>query len=156
MPYILRKAPRRELYWVVAQDGSHKSIEPLPLERAKAQMRALYSREAGYPARRGRGGDEEVNEEKPILPISLPAPPFPVSVPEVEPYISKSDVKDIEYSGGSYYPEQYKTSPITIRKPTGWVSPAVLSLKKKRVIEKAMLDENTRRRAGIISRGTIV
>lgn len=45
MPYKLRKAPKRELYWVVAIDGTHKSRDPLPLERAKAQMRALYAAE---------------------------------------------------------------------------------------------------------------
>ena len=43
MPYKLRKAPRRELYWVVAEDGSKKSKDPIPLARAKAQMRALYA-----------------------------------------------------------------------------------------------------------------
>lgn len=43
MPYKLRKARGRELYWVVAEDGTKKSKEPLPLERAKAQMRALYA-----------------------------------------------------------------------------------------------------------------
>lgn len=43
MPYKLRKARGRDLYWVVTEDGSKKSKEPLPLERAKAQMRALYA-----------------------------------------------------------------------------------------------------------------
>jgi len=43
MPYKLRKAPKRDLFWVVGEDGSHKSKDPLPLERAKAQMRALYA-----------------------------------------------------------------------------------------------------------------
>ena len=42
--YKLRKAPKRELYWVVSKEtGKKHSKEPLPLERAKAQMRALYS-----------------------------------------------------------------------------------------------------------------
>jgi len=43
MPYKLRKAPRRELYWVVAEDGTKKSKDPLPREKAEAQMRALYA-----------------------------------------------------------------------------------------------------------------
>lgn len=43
MPYKLRKAPKRELYWVVAEDGSKKSKEPIPLARAKAQIKALYA-----------------------------------------------------------------------------------------------------------------
>jgi hypothetical protein len=45
MPYKLRKAPKRDLYWVVAEDGTKKSKEPIPLERAEAQMRALYASE---------------------------------------------------------------------------------------------------------------
>jgi hypothetical protein len=43
MPYKLRKAPRRELYWVIAQDGRHMSRDPLPKTKAMAQMRALYA-----------------------------------------------------------------------------------------------------------------
>ena len=43
MPYRLRKAPKRDLYWVVAEDGTKKSKEPLPREHAEAQMRALYA-----------------------------------------------------------------------------------------------------------------
>ena len=43
MPYKLRKAPKRDLYWVVAEDGRHMSKDPLPRERAVAQMRALYA-----------------------------------------------------------------------------------------------------------------
>jgi hypothetical protein len=31
------------LYWVVGEDGAHKSKKPLPKERAMAQMRALYA-----------------------------------------------------------------------------------------------------------------
>ena len=45
MPYKLRKAPGRDLYWVVGVDGKHKSKNPLPKERASAQMRALYAYE---------------------------------------------------------------------------------------------------------------
>ena len=43
MPYKLRKAPNRDLYWVVSLDGTKHSKEPLPKARAEAQMRALYS-----------------------------------------------------------------------------------------------------------------
>jgi hypothetical protein len=42
MPYKLRKAPNRDLYWVVAEDGKHMSKDPLPRSRAEAQMRILY------------------------------------------------------------------------------------------------------------------
>ena len=45
MPYKLRKAPKRDLYWVIAQDGKHMSKDPIPKERAKAQIRALYASE---------------------------------------------------------------------------------------------------------------
>jgi len=45
MPYSLRKAPNKNLYWVVGPDGTHKSKEPLPRKRAIAQMRALYAAE---------------------------------------------------------------------------------------------------------------
>ena len=41
MPYKLRKAPRRDLYWVVGQNGRHLSKEPLPLEVAKKQLIAV-------------------------------------------------------------------------------------------------------------------
>jgi hypothetical protein len=42
MPWKLRKAPNRDLYWVVDINEKKYSKEPIPLERAKAQMRALY------------------------------------------------------------------------------------------------------------------
>ncbi len=45
MPYKLRKAPKRDLYWVVGEDGNHMSKDPIPKERAEAQMRALYASE---------------------------------------------------------------------------------------------------------------
>ena len=41
--YKLRKAPNRDLYWVVAEDGRHMSKDPLPKPRAEAQRRALYA-----------------------------------------------------------------------------------------------------------------
>lgn len=60
--YKLRKAPRRELYWVVSkEDGRHHSKEPLPLERAKAQMRALYAAKGSAEGKdlKGRGTLDE-------------------------------------------------------------------------------------------------
>jgi len=46
MPFVLRKAPNRDLYWVVNRDTKKKhSKEPLPKERAEAQMKALYAAE---------------------------------------------------------------------------------------------------------------
>lgn len=43
MPYVLRKAPNKQLYWVVAEDGKHMSKEPLTRMKAIAQMKALYA-----------------------------------------------------------------------------------------------------------------
>lgn len=44
MPYKLRKAPNRNLYWVITIETKKKhSKEPIPLEKAKAQMRILES-----------------------------------------------------------------------------------------------------------------
>lgn len=39
----MRKAPNRDLYWVIAEDGKHMSKEPLTLLMARKQMRALYA-----------------------------------------------------------------------------------------------------------------
>ena len=54
MPYKLRKAPKRNLYWVVGADGTKHSKEPIPKERAEAQMRALYAAET----KEGGGNDK--------------------------------------------------------------------------------------------------
>ena len=51
MPYKLRKAPNRNLYWVVNVEGRHLSHEPLPLATAKKQMIALniaHAKKRGY------------------------------------------------------------------------------------------------------------
>jgi hypothetical protein len=42
MPYKLRKAPNKNLYWVCDDDGKHYSKEPIPKERAEKQLKALY------------------------------------------------------------------------------------------------------------------
>lgn len=47
MPFKLCKSRGKELYWVVDVNGKKYSKEPIPLERAKAQMRALYANEGG-------------------------------------------------------------------------------------------------------------
>ena len=44
MPYKLRKAPKKELYWVITKEtGKKHEKDPIPLEKAKAQMRILES-----------------------------------------------------------------------------------------------------------------
>jgi hypothetical protein len=43
MPFRLKKCRGKDLYWVITTDtGKKHSIEPLPKERAEAQMKALY------------------------------------------------------------------------------------------------------------------
>lgn len=71
MPYKLRKAPNRDLYWVVNKEtGKKYSNEPLPLERAKAQMKALYASESpgrNIPMTGGRIGEHPVQFANRIL-----------------------------------------------------------------------------------------
>jgi hypothetical protein len=53
MPFKLRKCPKKDLYWVVNKETKQKySKEPLPKERAEAQMKALY---ANVPDAKGGG-----------------------------------------------------------------------------------------------------
>lgn len=59
MPFRLRKAPKRELYWVVGEDGKKYSKDPLPKERAEAQRRALYAAET-------RGGGPSQSKPKEV------------------------------------------------------------------------------------------
>jgi len=100
MPYKLRKAPKRDAYWVVTKDtGKKHSIEPLPLEKAKAQMRALYAsmNGSGYESDSSssssdssyRGGGDSDDELAAIFsnvdlveePIERPPPPPPKTPP---------------------------------------------------------------------------
>ena len=45
MPYKLKKKRGEDLYWVVDIDGHKYSKDPIPKERAEAQIRALYASE---------------------------------------------------------------------------------------------------------------
>lgn len=57
MPYALRKAPKRDLYWVVNEEtGMKHSKDPIPKERAEAQRRALYASERTGGSDCGCGG----------------------------------------------------------------------------------------------------
>ena len=48
MPYKLRKAPKRNLYWVVTiETGKKHSKDPIPLAKAQAQMRILEQQLVG-------------------------------------------------------------------------------------------------------------
>ena len=43
MPYKLRKARGQNLYWVISEEtGKKHSLEPLPLDVAEKQLKALY------------------------------------------------------------------------------------------------------------------
>jgi len=78
MPYKLRKAPKRDLYWVVGEDGRHKSKDPLPKEQAEAQMRALYA----SSAKEGKGNDTQsvlartANKKRAIVRLGRIPPPI--------------------------------------------------------------------------------
>jgi hypothetical protein len=64
MPYKLRKAPKKDLYWVVkTSDGKHMSEDPIPKERAEAQMRALYASE-NLPAKYTAGLTADQKEKQ--------------------------------------------------------------------------------------------
>jgi len=45
MPFRLRKAPKRDLYWVVDDEGKKYSKDPMPKEKARQQQKALYAAE---------------------------------------------------------------------------------------------------------------
>jgi len=62
MPFKLRKAPKRDLYWVVNKEtGKKHSKDPLPKERALAQMRALYASEDDMTGGIKRSDRDEYN-----------------------------------------------------------------------------------------------
>lgn len=69
MPYKLRKAPKRDLYWVIAQDGKHMSKEPIPKERAEAQIRALYASERQQKG--GAGNHHTLHGAGPLPQLSI-------------------------------------------------------------------------------------
>jgi len=55
MTYGLRKAPKKNLYWVYDKISGRKfSKLPLPKERAEAQRRALYANSKGRSRSKGR------------------------------------------------------------------------------------------------------
>ena len=80
MPYKLRKAPKRDLYWVVGEDGKHHSGEPLPKARAEAQMRALY---AAMP-KEGGGFDDVFGTRPGSVPVQTTNDPAQMAKWEAE------------------------------------------------------------------------
>jgi len=61
MPFRLRKAPKKDAYWVVDDKGKKYSKDPMPKEKARQQQKALYAAE-GRGELRGRGDDEDDEE----------------------------------------------------------------------------------------------
>ena len=64
----IRKAPNRNLFWVVGEDGTHMSKEPIPRERAEAQRRALYASE-----RQQKKGGARLSDGMPELYMEEPS-----------------------------------------------------------------------------------
>jgi hypothetical protein len=68
MPYKLRKAPRKDLYWVVTiETGKKHSKDPIPKDKAKAQMRILESALEGgvslrMPKKPNQNGEYEMRD----------------------------------------------------------------------------------------------
>lgn len=118
MPYKLRKAPNRDLYWVVGEDGTKHSKDPIPKERAEAQMRALYS------AMRKEGGTHRTDfiEDNKI-------PDKPYSLKELS-VISSVPVRTLQevYNRGI---GAYKTNPTSVRLSGSFVKGVDTSMKNK-------------------------
>lgn len=102
MPYKLRKAPGRDLYWVVGVDGKKYSKDPIPEERAKAQMRVLYM------AMRKEGGG--THRENVLKALDLEGSQ---SLPELSKASGKSlNILQQVYNRGI---GAYKTQPSSVR-----------------------------------------
>ena len=71
MPYKLRKAPKRDLYWVVGPDGKKHSKDPIAKDKAEAQKRVLDAA-MGVEApkrktpKRGKGKGETIKVTNPM------------------------------------------------------------------------------------------
>lgn len=87
MPYKLRKARGKDLYWVITKaTGEKHSNDPLPMERAKAQMRALYANESekGGIIMKGRPQDVPGYRE-----------PVKYGRPQDQPYYKERMMRDV-------------------------------------------------------------
>nr|WPF46730.1 MAG: hypothetical protein [Lake Baikal virophage 11] len=84
MPWKLRKAPKKDLYWVVNKEtGKKHSKDPLPKETAKAQMKALYASENEVGGSKSSGFIKLMIAEKKLgrNPNSYTPPAKPKSTP---------------------------------------------------------------------------
>jgi len=64
--YKLRKAPKRDLYWVVGPDGKKHSKDPIPKDRAEAQKRVLEAAMGTEAPKRGKGKGETIKVTNPM------------------------------------------------------------------------------------------
>lgn len=100
MPYKLRKAPNRDLYWVVGEDGKKHSKEPIPKERAEAQMRALYSamsKEGGAIPSQYVANLSPAEKKKQIALINKSKKDYEKGVIEDRPTVSDEPTKRSKY-----------------------------------------------------------
>jgi hypothetical protein len=100
MPYKLRKAPNRDLYWVVGEDGKKHSKEPIPKERAEAQMRALYSamnKEGGAIPSQYVANLSPAEKKKQIALINKSKKDYEKGVIEDRPTVSDKPTKRSKY-----------------------------------------------------------
>ena len=91
MPWKLRKAPKRPLYWVVDDNNKHYSKEPLPLERAKAQLKALYSAQSRGEIKGGGDADFAKAAYESKAPASVDGYALMVSTPTLKIYGKDGD-----------------------------------------------------------------
>ena len=107
MPFKLRKAPRRELYWVVTKESGHKhSIDPLPYEQAMAQIRALYAREHGYPPLKKGAGNAYEGDFTRLSGGALPGPKSGLEFPPlVSSFMNRSSSSLVKPSVSTLVPQ---------------------------------------------------
>ena len=64
--YKLRKAPKRDLYWVVGPDGKKHSKDPIAKDKAEAQKRVLEAAMGTEAPKRGKGKGETIKVTNPM------------------------------------------------------------------------------------------
>jgi hypothetical protein len=106
MPYKLRKAPNRALYWVITTEtGKKHSKLPISLEKAKAQLRILKSALIN-----GSGIFEDVcnyvgNCFKPKIRYVMPEPPGTPNIDEVANSVNMAKLEGV-LSGNTNYSQE--------------------------------------------------
>ena len=106
MPYKLRKAPGRDLYWVVnAETGKKYSKDPIPKDKAKSQLKLLRQLKGGAEPVLPDFSEKsiEVQEDtQNYVPAYTPLQATPI-IPgksEVDQLLTPEDAHRIEIQGG--------------------------------------------------------